>query len=803
MSQARTVAVRWALRGKPQGSADDYQIMACDAGAAARSTYAARISDMVRADPSSASEGRVDALPWLLVGPWEAENRVSAAIVYWPDADYRDGVGRPVMFTRYLDVPWPDLAAAGADLAGLYTALATLPADGSRAAQVTLSEPDPAGMLATVEALDPIWLAGVAAALLDGPVRIVPDARRQTAEDRLQVLDAVATLLPYGLRARLSAGTWSAHPGDGLRLAFAAQASEGQQLVRFGEPVGAHRGLAAIEYAYRCSRLLKSIGTQGVVEALWRDRRSYDWADPGQVLRSLEGLDRPFAVHQDMLMGTAKISDVVALLNAPETDLARAEPEVVDRLVREVAGKALGDQVRALDRHWPVPAVREAILQSMLACANPRQTVSLWRTADAYGESVSVLCELIDRASVGSLDERHHVAAFLAEMNMFAPGEELRWALLTAPEITALLVLELLPTRAAYARPWLDLLFGDTATERPQWAEAFVAMRAGRPVLTKEQILPDAHGGRWMMLALLAAADAAGTPGTFLTCDNAWSVLLNQLKADDAAVKARFKALALGLSRLDDRPHAALDLLVFAVGGLAGSTPWDGRAYAAVADYYAEINQKLERVLLTDLRERLATGFIDASVGALTRERVTRLTELCRNLTDPEAADAIRRRIAWGAVQDPDILGGCDAATIDEFIRLRPELANVMLLVRLRVAAADDLSMEDFTTCCVEALVRHVPVSQMLDTIRNWPGFASPVEALEFFEWLDAAAVHAIPAWQDDSVALYAVHWLLRGGAGASRAAAFDAWLKDFVQVRRAYLKKLEQVAKESRRARG
>ena len=282
----------WALVGKDPAEGIGYNVLATSA---ANVDFRPFIGRYVAGTPSSTTPADApDAPPWVTFGPIATEHDgvLMSVSVRDPWTD-RDHAGRAVWPQRLFVMPFADLAAAGASYQTMWSA--------ARHAQVSRDEPMPlpltmsgqvtGTLAATIEQYGLPQLAGLAAALLDGPV-VVSDAASLPREERLAVLDAIAALLPYGFRADLSASSVVDNTlKHGIRLAFADYPGAGQQMRSLrmpapppSSPLGSRYMAALAEKAGRC-------GLQAMVDHLWAFRRPFSFDHPDLALALLSELD--------------------------------------------------------------------------------------------------------------------------------------------------------------------------------------------------------------------------------------------------------------------------------------------------------------------------------------------------------------------------------------------------------------------------------------------------------------------------------------------------------------------------------
>ena len=198
-----TVAAQWALYGKT-AAREQYHVVACST----RGLSTAHFTDAIE----RFSPGTAETLPQVTVSYVPAnpagESYLALAIhSYFEPGQHSstDDLGRPIAFTSYFCLPYLPLAEAAAGYSDLYEALRSqsLPTRNGPPLQVTVT---PSPLLApAVDAMT----TRVAALLLTGRPVCVLGAQEVGLPERLQFIDMVMGLLPYGMRSRMTAATWT------------------------------------------------------------------------------------------------------------------------------------------------------------------------------------------------------------------------------------------------------------------------------------------------------------------------------------------------------------------------------------------------------------------------------------------------------------------------------------------------------------------------------------------------------------------------------------------------------------------
>jgi hypothetical protein len=223
----RTIAAEWALWGK-EAHETGYHVLRCSRGALHEKDFSEAITRY--------SPGQLDGLPQYTVNWIPGANRepeyIALGVHELAPADPQqaggrsrvDAVGRDIVFVRLFCLRYADLAAHAVTYRNqalgyqdLIQAVAGIqpPAGATEPARVTL----PAE-------LSPIIAQGslrkqaeqVAALLLTCRQVCLLGADDIPVADRLRFVDTVMAMLPYGLRATMSAATWASSTSQELKL---------------------------------------------------------------------------------------------------------------------------------------------------------------------------------------------------------------------------------------------------------------------------------------------------------------------------------------------------------------------------------------------------------------------------------------------------------------------------------------------------------------------------------------------------------------------------------------------------------
>lgn len=290
------VYVEWALQGKTLGRAGA-RVLACSSGNLNMENFTELLGRF--------SLGTPDRLPQVSVsyltsgtGPDRAYYLGMAIHKWAPDVQTdggelleRDDDKRPVAVTTYFCAPYQPLADAGVSYQAMYQEFHKIRLGTTSGPPRQVELPVRTGLLAIGSLATAMQTAGL---LLTAPVCVL-GAEATNVGERLDFIEAVAALIPYGFRSRLTAATWvrPTHRDHRFRLYFSDTARDNHpDHVVYWERPELTSLKSRDDYGYAYDRFLA--GTIGQLGALARltTPRSFSRLE---VLESLNeiGVPRP------------------------------------------------------------------------------------------------------------------------------------------------------------------------------------------------------------------------------------------------------------------------------------------------------------------------------------------------------------------------------------------------------------------------------------------------------------------------------------------------------------------------------
>ncbi|QFY06560.1 hypothetical protein GBF35_07575 [Nonomuraea phyllanthi] len=201
----------WAVLGKTPQSLDDYDVIGSSTGALSKAEF----SDWLKSFSSGTVEPK--ALPRVAASHFSRGGESWLGLSLQTKPESQDGFHRPYTMTWHVCLRWEQVSKTPISYRALYEALQRKDFSGESPFRLSLRDYDPPRLAGVANAT----ARRAAALLLTGrPVCVV--RAELPMEQRLDFLDAVAALLPYGMRSGLAVSTWTNSASrHRIRLSFA------------------------------------------------------------------------------------------------------------------------------------------------------------------------------------------------------------------------------------------------------------------------------------------------------------------------------------------------------------------------------------------------------------------------------------------------------------------------------------------------------------------------------------------------------------------------------------------------------
>jgi hypothetical protein len=414
---AERVQAAWAVHSKEPGDHKDMRVLACFGGPEYQSSYTRVLDELNPGNTSTDREGEADSLPYIVIGPvdWDEESGPARAVTVCEWTSGRDGFERPIARTLlYLLPPLGEregrvsLHGLGLAVAGSGRPAPAVPAEDQRV-QLTVRFRPRAAETRWPADLGFAWLAWAAVAALERPVVIVEGEAPLSWPHRLEVLDAILSLLPAGLRPAVSAATWTgANAPRSIRLSFGFPSDRQVREIHLGRlPDPAHLPQPLADLAHQIVSLADQDRGGAVrvlerLEQMTEPRSLGPWQDSVRAIRDgLRQLDLiRYAWHERRAGHVDPQTILDALADKPPRQLRRDDREQVDDLIDTLIIDCGQEGLRGLARleYWE-PAWPRAmrIIRQELTGPGPAGGVALamWPAVLDRGEADRFLAELV------------------------------------------------------------------------------------------------------------------------------------------------------------------------------------------------------------------------------------------------------------------------------------------------------------------------------------------------------------------------------------------------------------------------
>ena len=273
MAGAISVEAEWALYGK-RLDRQGYRLLARSTGELSAQNFEEAIG---RFSPGTPSE-----LPQVTISYLQDATRPGGSYylaltthqyadqLYGDDDQHLkyDDDGRRIMVTSYLCAPYQRLATGSVSYQSMYWALNRnpLPLEDGPPLPITMAAPGPSATL-----VNDLPLAAAALLLTGRPVCVLVGPEQTSMDERLQFIDAVMALLPYGLRSRMAAATWTrpTNRDHKFRLFFSdvpRSVEPPDHVLHWGRPETAPRLNKDFGYAHEYQKWLADMVSQPTAE---------------------------------------------------------------------------------------------------------------------------------------------------------------------------------------------------------------------------------------------------------------------------------------------------------------------------------------------------------------------------------------------------------------------------------------------------------------------------------------------------------------------------------------------------------
>jgi hypothetical protein len=546
------LAVQWALWSKEPNDSREYRLLRSGDGPLPASELGRLISRHIPAQPPGSRQPGPAALPWLTFSPAPGDDGPAVGVSVLDLTDASDFSSRRIAPTRYLRLPFRALAAGPVtytEMAAAATAV-ELPDQERGPLALTVRPTDAARLAESIDRLGFDRLAAAAGLVLNGRVVLLTVTPPKGSE-RVEVLDAIASLLPYGFRASLVASTWARQGNEQVRLGFGQDADPQCHVVQWDAgsvpPVSYDPGHGYLELL---RQLRAKHGAERLVAHLAADGEPRTFDAPAGALVSLRRLDRLGVLSVEVHRGTADPGEVRAVLDSAD---GRAQPpEAVAPLTGFLLARGQSEDRPRVEQSWTLGLWRNLVVAASEELLSPDPAKRAWHLhlAARDGREEHLLVDLLESSRIRAYPVSRAAQAEVVRMarplltearlqagvtgwttlaGHFGRNRELAYELLTQE------VEEGGYDRLRAVLDWLRRGVGEDVT----WLRPFrAALEPWLPALSEMDLREAAALDHRYALALLAIARRSGRAETAL--QGLWSWLLSVADELDSARRGRW-----------------------------------------------------------------------------------------------------------------------------------------------------------------------------------------------------------------------------------------------------------------------
>ena len=349
----------WAIKSKNIGDAQEYRVLACSVGEFDTLDFENIFRTLsVGTMPLPIQTSSDSPAPWITYGTYSKADKEHLVAVVQNWSNKLDFARRPIAELYCLAVPYIELSTYRMGFFDLYEKFISLNLDHTSVVdlgKVELSPEismSPNNIAAIINEIGFDFCAVVAALLLKGSVAIV-GSDIMVPIDRLKYLDAIISLLPYGIRSDLSMSTWvQSSSRHTIRVGFTDSARPEQFRVEWKQTPETPIDTLVSHYYNGILDLSKRHGIVHIVDQLASQTEPYSFQDAQRLLDVLAEIDRPYYIWSSMkyARGDVNSSDIRGLFRSDKARILQQDLQV--DLLRFLLADLTDDNVKTLTDYW-------------------------------------------------------------------------------------------------------------------------------------------------------------------------------------------------------------------------------------------------------------------------------------------------------------------------------------------------------------------------------------------------------------------------------------------------------------------
>ncbi len=524
-----------AIKAKHAGDIQDYRVLSCTSHSLTRERFERIFYDFSVGSMPDERFVPGEQPPWITAGPVAEADQIYLALVRQEWTDQHDHSGRRIKQSTCLCLPYADLAPMQATLIDLYT---HMPPASDLDTWITqdrfmdfTATPDRNQRIAQlIDDTGYAFMAAVAALVMSRPVALL-GAQDLTVEQRLDYLDAILGLLPYGSRAALLLSTWMKGNIDhSVRLGFSNAPGRDQTPVEWRVIPTLPPGSEAETYYQTLCDLRHNYPTVKIVEWLARQDRPLTLQQPEAFLDTLVRLNQPYIILRRVEAGRGRSAEVRMLFTSGAA--THLQPDEQTTLLAWLLHEPTADNLAVVATHWrdaltaPLRDVTVATLTRQAGETREQEQI-LARLCDLgyrVGKLVDVLETALHQAATGLPStpttrpdpEPHTLVSVIGVLHRYladlGDDERIRTLLWSEPRLRYEFALQAAGYRQD-ARQRLDWLDAARRSDASDLTVFRIALNLDSSPADHRMLHPLAQAGASYVRRLLELTVTVGSPG--------------------------------------------------------------------------------------------------------------------------------------------------------------------------------------------------------------------------------------------------------------------------------------------------
>jgi hypothetical protein len=380
----QTIKADFAIKAKNPGDAQDYRVLTSGQCFLTEKRFERVFYDFSVGQMPEEHSAPGEEPPWITLGPITDAGQCYIAIVCQEWTEQRDHVGRRIKLSRCICMRYRDLAASKATVADISNRLPPsheLLKHKKQSLNLSFvsSTERYQNLSHVIDETGYEFIAAVAALVITRPVALV-GAGDLTVTQRLDYLDAILSLLPYGSRAAISVSTWMKSSVEhAIRLGFSNSVRRDQEPVQWKSKPEITPGNPAYEYYVTLCDLRHNYDTLQIVTWLAKQDNMLALNQTKHFCELLRKLNLPYVILRGVQQNRGNAQDVQSLFTSGAAK--HLKPDEQHTLLVWLLEQPVAENLAVVEKHWHEDLTSDLcrVIQSLIAQSMRDQEATLTR----------------------------------------------------------------------------------------------------------------------------------------------------------------------------------------------------------------------------------------------------------------------------------------------------------------------------------------------------------------------------------------------------------------------------------------